>query len=129
VKLGILGRGYTQRCLSLYKNRITEKVFPVFPVRPCVAEKVQPVGSTYLCEALDQTPLPHLVNHPKGPWWATNALEQDLCRVLRSGQYESSGLLWRPEWRGGIVYHIFVCICIFLGKWIHEAGGGGMTPT
>jgi hypothetical protein len=47
----------------------------------------------------------------------------------RSGQYESSGLLWRPEWRGGIVYHIFVCICIFLGKWIREAGGGGMTPT
>jgi hypothetical protein len=82
VKLGILGRGYTQRCLSLYKNRITEKVFPVFPVRPCVAEKVQPVGSTYLCEALDQTPLPHLVNHPKGPWWATDALKQDLCRVL-----------------------------------------------
>jgi hypothetical protein len=29
---------------------------------------------------------------------------------LRSGRYGSSGLLWRPEWRGGIVYHIFICI-------------------
>jgi len=54
---------------------------------------------------LNQILLLNLVNHPKGPRWATDTLEQDLRRV--PGPAGTGHWFWRREWRGGIVYHIY----------------------